>query len=206
MRVYLTGGRSFGAYVLENILLSQRHEVHGVICPQQDKMWYTAQKLGIPRASRFPEHKEFNGIDLVVNAHGTTFITPEVRAATKLGAIGYHPSLLPRHRGRSAVEWTIKMEDVITGGTVYKMDEGYDTGPIVLQDWCHVRPEWRLGAIAGSPKYGASELWSNRLFPMGVRLLLDALDYIEDRVARKLAWSAPQDEVLATYEPPYKKG
>ena len=95
------------------------------------------------------------------------------------------------------------MEDPIAGGTVYKMDDGYDTGPIVLQRWCHVRPEWRL-AGAYNPAHGASELWRGELFPMGVRLLLEALDYIEGAARVSMPWHTDQDEVLSTYEPPYK--
>jgi methionyl-tRNA formyltransferase len=129
--------------------------------------------------------------DVIVNAHGPEFIAREQRVQAVYGAIGYHPSLLPRHRGRDAIKWTIARQDPIAGGTVYELDDGWDTGPVIAQDWCHVLPGWT-----------ASDLWREELFPMGIALLL--------HVVRAMSWGpehwpatpgVPQDERAATVEP-----
>ena len=107
-------------------------------------------------------------------------------AATRLGGLSYHPSLLPIHRGRDAVAWTIRDRDRIAGGTVYWLDERIDAGPIAAQDWCFVRPD-------DTP----STLWRRELFPLGLRLIDQALgDLLTGRSQRR-----PQDEDLATWEP-----
>ena len=105
-----------------------------------------------------------------------------------LGALGYHPSLLPRHRGRDAVRWAIHMGDHVTGGTVYWMDDGADTGPMAAQGWCWVRP--------GDT---AEELWRRDLGPLGVRLFARALGAIE----AGCPLAVPQDPELATWEPAF---
>ena len=76
------------------------------------------------------------------------------------GGIGYHPSLLPRHRGIAAVEWTILEGDPIAGGSVYHLADGWDAGAIAAQDWCFV-----------GKGETARELWERALAPMGLELL-----------------------------------
>ena len=76
------------------------------------------------------------------------------------GGIGYHPSLLPRHRGIAAVEWTILEGDPIAGGSVYHLADGWDAGAIAAQDWCFV-----------AKGETARELWERALAPMGLDLL-----------------------------------
>lgn len=204
MRLVLTGGRSFGIAVLGDILQSQRHGVVGVVTDDQ-KLVSAATEAGLEvvfqpnrdNGYRLSQLLGRHKPDLIVNAHGTAHLSERIRAATRYGAIGYHPSLLPRHRGRSAVEWTVHMRDPIAGGTVYLMDDGYDTGPIIRQDWCFVDPAWT-----------ASDLWREQLFPMGRRLLGEVLNRAEwgpehwPHTANAV-WD--QREEFATYEPPYKK-
>lgn len=127
-------------------------------------------------------------VDLLVCAHAHCFISDGARKRTGLGAIGYHPSLLPRHRGRDAVRWAIHMREPVTGGTVYWLDDGADTGPIAAQDWCWVRP-------ADTPDV----LWRRDLAPMGIRLLREVLQSL----AQGVICSKPQDESLATREPAF---
>src|SRR5260370_29857512 len=74
--------------------------------------------------------------DLIATAHSHARISREALAAAKLGGIGYHPSLLPRHRGIAAVEWTIKEGDPIAGGTVYHLSDRMDAGAIAAQGPC----------------------------------------------------------------------
>ncbi len=77
--------------------------------------------------------------DLIVTAHSHARITREALAAARLGGIGYHPSLLPRHRGIAAIEWTIKEGDPIAGGTIYHLADRMDAGAIAAQEWVFVK-------------------------------------------------------------------
>lgn len=86
-------------------------------------------------------------------AHSFDYIGKRTRYIPRLGWLGYHPSLLPRHRGRSAIEWSIRMNDAITGGSVFWLNAGIDRGDIAYQDWCFIPKEYSL-----NPKEGATKL------------------------------------------------
>ena len=127
------------------------------------------------------------GTDLIVTAHSHARISREALAAAKLGGIGYHPSLLPRHRGIAAVEWTIREGDPISGGTVYHLADRMDAGAIAAQDWCFVKK----GETA-------RELWERALAPLGQTLLGEVIDYAK---TFKSLPAKPQDEQFATQAP-----
>jgi hypothetical protein len=95
-----------------------------------------------------------------VTAHSHARVTREALAAAKLGGIGYHPSLLPRHRGIAAVEWTIKEGDPIAGGTVYTSPTGWMRAPSPRRNGCSSRKART-----------ARELWERALAPLGQKLL-----------------------------------
>lgn len=189
MRIALAGQRSFGAAALAAIL-KEGHEVAQVFAPIGDKLDWEARRRSIPTADRLVADALAPELDLIVCAHAHVFISEKARCRTMLGGIGYHPSLLPRHRGRDAVRWTIHMGDPIAGGSVYWLTNRVDGGPIAAADWCHVRPGMT-----------ASDLWSEHLFPMGVRLLCEAL---HDMRLGKLV-KVPQDEACATWEPSWDR-
>lgn len=183
----MCGQRSFGAAALRRCL-ELGHDVLGASSPAGDAVSVEAELRRVPwmpsgalSAASLPV-----GVDLILAAHSHDFIGRRLRDRTALGAIGYHPSLLPRHRGRDAVRWTVKMGDPIAGGSVYWLSERVDGGDIAAQDWCWVRP-----------RDTASELWRRDLFPLGLRLL--------ERVLRDLSAGVivrvPQDEGVATWEP-----
>ena len=125
--------------------------------------------------------------DLIVTAHSHARVTREALAAAKLGGIGYHPSLLPRHRGIAAVEWTIKEGDPIAGGTIYHLADRMDAGAIAAQEWVFVKK----GETA-------RELWERALAPLGQKLLAEVIYYakIHDSLP-----ATPQDEQFATKAP-----
>jgi methionyl-tRNA formyltransferase len=125
--------------------------------------------------------------DLIVTAHSHARVSREALHAARLGGIGYHPSLLPRHRGLAAVEWTIKEGDPITGGSVYHLAERMDAGAIAAQDWVFVRK----GETA-------RELWERALAPLGQKLLGEVIDYAK---LHKALPAKPQDEQFATLAP-----
>ena len=80
------------------------------------------------------------------------------------GAIQYHPSLLPRHRGRSSMNWPIIAGEAKTGLSIFWVDAGVDTGPILLQREIEIGPDDTLGTI-----------YFGNLYQMGVTALVDAM-------------------------------
>jgi methionyl-tRNA formyltransferase len=101
------------------------------------------------------------------------------------GTIQYHPSLLPRHRGGSAINWAIINGETKTGITIFWPDVGIDTGPILLQKEVKISPDDTVGSI-----------YFEKLFPMGVEALGEAIELIKKETAPRI----PQDESQATYE------
>jgi methionyl-tRNA formyltransferase len=130
------------------------------------------------------------GTDLIITAHSHAKVTEEALAASRLGGIGYHPSLLPRHRGIAAVEWTINEGDPVTGGTIYHLAEKMDGGAIAAQEWCFVKK----GETA-------RELWERALAPLGLKLMARVIDHAK---AFGSLPSKPQDEQFATQAPRIK--
>lgn len=199
MRIILIGQAPFGASTLE-ALLDAGEDVVAVYCPAEkpgaktDALKQTALERNIrvvqPVTCKddavFAEFAGFRA-DLVVLAFVTDIIPMRCLEAATYGSICYHPSLLPRHRGASAVNWAIITGETRTGLTVFRPDAGIDTGPIVLQKEVEIGPDDTAGS-----------LYFERLFPMGVDALVEAVGLIG---AGKAA-AVPQDHSLATYEPP----
>ena len=196
MNIMLVGQKSFAVAVFD-ALFKDGHEFAAIWTPRDDRLEDRAVEQEIPvvrsaaEAAIFMDARPAPIVDVIINAHGHDKIPVGVRNRAKHGAIGYHPSLLPRHRGRDAIQWTIEMRDSIAGGTVYQLADGWDDGAIIKQDWCHVSPLW-----------DASALWREVLFGMGVELLRQVL--------REAAWGPEywpttpgekQDGRFATYEP-----
>lgn len=195
MRIVIVGQQWFGAEALR-LCLRRGDQVIKVMAPaspgeEYDRLYAAAQQAEVPvetSGRRIGAGDIPGGVDLIVAAHAHAYIDAGARRATRLGALGYHPSLLPRHRGRDAVRWTIHMGDPIAGGTLYWMDDGADTGPVARQDWCHVLP-------GDTP----AALWRRELGPMGLRLLEAVLDDLE----RGVRVAVQQDERCATWEPAF---
>lgn len=194
MKIAIAGTRSFGAAVLQELWNEQDMlgvEIGAVFAPlaQDDRTAAAARRLRITTYDQINQSRVAD-IDLLVCAHTHVYVGQESRRALTLGAIGYHPSLLPRHRGRDAIRWTIKMGDPVAGGTVYWFDSGVDTGPIESQRHVLVKP--------GETH---NELWRDKLFPLGVRMLRDAVARVSDGVIVQ----QPQDEACATWEPSWER-
>ena len=195
MRIFVAGQRSFGVEAF-NLARQRGHEVVGVSAPYRgpdreagsDPLHGRAVRQGVPvvRAGNLDHRTLPDDVDLLIAAHSHDFIGRLTRQRCRLGAIGYHPSLLPLHRGRDAVRWTVRMRERVAGGTVFWLDDTVDGGPVAAQDFCLVRPE-------DTP----DSLWRRELFPMGVALLERALADLEEGVMGREA----QDDSLATWEP-----
>jgi methionyl-tRNA formyltransferase len=199
VRIILIGQAAFGEKTLDK-LVNQGEEVLAVYCPpdpsggQMDPIKQRALQLGIPvhqpKTFKSPEAQEqFISLkaDLGILAFVSQIIPPPVFSAPRVGSICYHPSLLPKYRGRSAINWTLINGETVTGFTIFWLDKGIDTGPILLQKEVPIDPEETTGT-----------LYFNKLFPMGVEAMGEAVDIIKAGNPPRIA----QDESKATYDPP----
>jgi methionyl-tRNA formyltransferase len=196
MRIIVVGQGPFGTKVLE-ALVQKGEEVVGVFCPPDkrgDAMRDLAERSGIPvfQPNQMRDLQVYDAYarlrpDLSILAFVTDIIPQRLLRVPSLGTICYHPSLLPRHRGASAINWAIIQGEGRTGLTIFWVDEGIDTGPILLQKEVEIGPDDTTGA-----------LYFNSLFPMGVEAMLEAVQLIREGKAPRI----PQNEPDATYEPP----
>ncbi|MFD4660080.1 formyltransferase family protein [Kitasatospora sp. NPDC058444] len=200
MNIYMSGQGAFAVQVAE-ALLDNGHKIVGAAAPrlrkgksdESDAMaWDRLRAWAFPRDIPWTDSAELrarhipDGVDVIVAAHSHAFLGRQTRARASVATIGYHPSLLPLHRGRDAIRWTIRDGDKVTGGSVYHLTERTDGGPLAAQEHLFVPP----GSTAQS-------LWRDHLAPLGVRLLLKVVaDLAVDRRIE-----VPQDEKLATWEP-----
>src|SRR6201984_310822 len=192
MRITLVGSRHFGVTALDMLRQRGIDVVRVVVADADDRLASAARAAGVdvvvqsnPKLVAASEIAK--DTDLIVPAHSHARVSREALAAVKLGGIGYHPSLLPRHRGLAAVEWTIREGDPIAGGTIYHLADRMDAGAIAMQDWCFVKK----GETA-------RELWERALAPLGLKLLAQVIDY--GKTHKSLPAKA-QDEEFATNAP-----
>jgi methionyl-tRNA formyltransferase len=198
MRIVIIGQSAFGAKALE--ALSEKDEtVVAVFTPPdapggpRDPLKEAAIGKGIPvyQPKGYREEKVFEAYkelqpDLTILAFVTVIIPQRFFDAPSGGAICYHPSLLPRHRGGSAISWAVIMGDTKTGVSIFWPDGGIDTGPVLLQKEVEIGPDDTTGS-----------LYFNHLFPMGIEAIVDSVELIKAGSAPRI----PQDESKATYEP-----
>lgn len=189
MKVWMIGGHGFGRAVAKQ-LLDDGNEI--VLCTTQDEKMAGLCKDAGAGVGAGPIQVANADPEIMVSAHNHMWVRQEWIDEVEHGCVGYHPSLLPLHRGKDAIRWTIHMKEPVAGGTVYRLEgDEADTGPILKQDWCHVRPGWT-----------ASDLWREELFPMGVRLIANTVNEIS--LTGSIS-ERPQDEELATWEPAWDR-
>jgi methionyl-tRNA formyltransferase len=202
MRIVVHGQQAFGKAVLER-LLERGENVVGVFCAPDregrptDPLKELALERGLPvhqpRSWKTDEALELMRSfdpDLCVMAYVTLLVPQRVLDAPKLGTIQYHPSLLPRHRGPSSINWPIIQGETRTGITIFWPDEALDEGPILLQKEVAIGPHDTLGS-----------LYFNHLFPLGVDAMMEAIDLVRAGKAPQIG----QDDSQATYESWCKK-
>jgi methionyl-tRNA formyltransferase len=197
MRVAIIGQQEFGKAVLE-AFLARGDTVVGVFgapahaSGKLDPFQAVAQEKHIPffqfASLRSPEAQAaLRGLeaDLGVMAFVLQFVPQEMVHIPKHGMIQFHPSLLPRYRGPSAINWPIIRGDLETGLTIFRPTDGLDEGPVILQKRTPIGPDDTLGSV-----------YFDRLFPMGVQAMLEAADL----VVKGDHHEHHQNEGLATYE------
>lgn len=196
MRIVLIGQAAFGEKVLEN-LVKGGEEVVGVYTPpdipgKTNPLKQLALQLDIPifqpERMRAPEvYAEYAKLKpgLNVMAYVTSILPESILNYPRLRTICYHPSLLPKHRGGSAINWAIINGETKTGVTVFWPDKGIDTGPILLQKEAEISPDDTAGS-----------LYFKKLFPLGIEAIAESIQLIKEGKAPRI----PQDELQATYE------
>jgi len=196
MRIIIVGQGPFGEKVLQ-ALIQKGEDVVGSFSPPDKRgegIKVLAEKTRIPffRPNFMKDPQVYDASvklqpELVILAFVTDIIPENLLTVPSLGTICYHPSLLPKHRGASAINWAIIQGDTRTGLTILWVDKGIDTGPILLQKEVEIGPNDTTGS-----------LYFNTLFPMGIDAIVEAVELIKIGKAPRI----PQDESRATYEPP----
>ena len=197
MRIAIIGQQKFGKAVLD-AFIDRGDTVAGVFCAPEkpgsapDPLRVAAEQRGL-RLFQLPSLKapeatgalrELN-VDIGVMAYVLQFAPEEFTAIPRHGMIQFHPSLLPRYRGPSSINWPIIRGDTRTGLTIFRPTDGLDEGPMVLQKETPIGPDDTLGSV-----------YFERLFPMGIAALLEAADL----VLGGRATGTVQDEAQASYE------
>ncbi|XP_039733835.1 mitochondrial 10-formyltetrahydrofolate dehydrogenase [Pteropus medius] len=206
LKLALIGQSVFGQEVYSH-LCKEGHRVVGVFTVpdkdgKADPLALAAERDGTP-VFKFPRWRvkgktikevaeAYRSVSAELNVlpFCTQFIPMDVIDSPKHGSIIYHPSILPRHRGASAINWTLIMGDKRAGFSVFWADDGLDTGPILLQRSCDVEPNDTVDT-----------LYNRFLFPEGIKAMVEAVQLIADGKALRI----PQTEEGATYEGIQKK-
>jgi methionyl-tRNA formyltransferase len=197
MRIAIVGQRDFGKAVLD-AFLDRGDTVAGVFCAPE-KPGTTADPLRLAAEQRRLPVYQFGSLkteearqalraldaELGVMAYVLQFVPQDFVTIPHRGMIQFHPSLLPRYRGPSSINWPIIRGDTRTGLTIFRPTDGLDEGPIILQKETPIGPDDTLGSV-----------YFDRLFPMGIAALQEAADL----VAAHGAEGRVQDESQATYE------
>ncbi|MWV22775.1 methionyl-tRNA formyltransferase [Methylobacterium sp. 2A] len=197
MRIAFIGQQDFGKAVLE-AFLQRGDTVAGVFCAPEkpgakpDVLKTAAEEKGLPvfqfPSLKSPEAEEaMRGLDadIGIMAYVLQFAPQSFVTIPKHGTIQYHPSLLPRYRGPSSINWPIARGDLQTGLTIFRPTDGLDEGPVILQKTCAIGADATLG-----------EVYFDNLFPMGVDAMLEAADLVVSGQHVEI----DQDEDAATYE------
>jgi len=197
MKIAIIGQQDFGKTVLE-AFLNRGDQVAAVFCAPEkegarpDALRVAAQEKGLTvhqfKSLRAPEAAaamQAAGADIGVMAFVLQFAPQEFVNIPSHGTIQYHPSLLPKYRGPSSINWPIIKGEVETGLTIFRPTDGLDEGAIVLQKKTPIVPDDTLGSI-----------YFDRLFPMGVQAMLEAADLVVAGRHQEIV----QDESQASYE------
>jgi methionyl-tRNA formyltransferase len=199
LRIILIGQAAFAEKTLEK-LLAKGEEVIAVYCPpdipggKPDPVKQKALQLGIPvrqhvsfKAPAVREEFLALNADLAILAFVAYIVPQQVFSVPRLGSICFHPSLLPKYRGASAINWSLINGETVTGLSLFWVDPGIDTGPVLLQKEVKVEPDDTTGSF-----------YFNKIFPLGIEAIGEAVDLIKAGNPPRIV----QDESQASYDPP----
>ncbi|HEV3235177.1 MAG TPA: methionyl-tRNA formyltransferase [Candidatus Dormibacteraeota bacterium] len=201
MRVVFFGTPEFAVPSLRALLA--RHQVAAVVTRpdrpagrgmalRRSPVAEAADEAGVevlqPRGARDPGLVgaiQASGADAIVVAAYGRILPPEVLEATPGGGLNVHASLLPRWRGASPIAAAILAGDAATGVSIMRMEEGLDTGPVLLQRRLRVAPD------------DTTRTLTPRLAELGAEAIAEGLDQLEAGTAR----FQPQPDEGVTYAP-----
>jgi methionyl-tRNA formyltransferase len=197
MRVAIVGQKDFGKAVLE-AFIQRGDSVAGVFCAPEkpgeaaDPMRTAGEQreirvLSLPslKAEEARQALRAMNVDIAILAYVVQFVPQDFATIPRFGTIQYHPSLLPRYRGPSSINWPVILGDDRTGVSIFRPIDGLDQGPVILQ---------REIAIGTDDTTG--KLYFEKLFPLGIEALIEAAELVVSGRARE----SIQDESLATYQ------
>lgn len=197
MRIAIVGQKDFGKAALD-AFVKRGDIVAGVFCAPEkpgeapDPLRIGAEQLGIPvfalpslRAEEARRALQALNVELAVLAYVLQFVPQDFAIIPRHGTIQFHPSLLPRYRGPSSINWPIILGDTRTGLSIFRPVDGLDEGPIILQKATPIGPDETVGKV-----------YFGRLFPMGIEALMEAADLVVSGRAQ----AAVQDETCASYQ------
>ena len=203
MNIAIVGQQDFGKAVLE-AFLARGDRVGAVFCAPEkegarpDVLRFAAQEKGLRlhqfKSLRAPEAVQAMreaGADIGIMAFVLQFAPQEFVNVPRRGTIQFHPSLLPKYRGPSSINWPITRGETETGLCIFRPTDGLDEGAVILQKRTAVGENDTLGSV-----------YFDRLFPMGVQAMLEAADLV---VAGKHG-EMLQDESQASYEGWFREG
>ena len=198
MRLIVMGQQAFGKDVLAKLIETGTDEVVAVYCePDREgkpvdpiKEFALEQGLPVHQPASFDDASTLETLasfdaDLMVMAFVNVFVPEAARDTPKKGSICFHPSLLPLHRGPSAVNWPIIMGSTKSGYSWFYPSDGLDEGNSLLQWECEIGPDDTV-----------IDLYFKKIYPAAVESVLEVCDLFR-------AGNPPHivpDEAQATYE------
>ncbi len=165
----IVGQKWLAEQLLNKCLANSKIEVVAVSTPiLDDRLAVLANNYQIPiilhdkvlTAEHIP-----HTLDIILTAHAHCFIAKSARDKANHGAVGYHPSLLPDYKGKNAINNVINAGEIVTGGSLYQLDEGWDTGKVLMQQ-----------SIVIDKSDTALSLWKNKLAPLGLKMFCEYLE------------------------------
>ncbi|MBI1816856.1 MAG: methionyl-tRNA formyltransferase [Deltaproteobacteria bacterium] len=206
LRIVFFGTPEFAVPSLR-ALLDGEDEVVGVVC-QPDKPAGRGHKLGtspikdlasaralpVLQPPKLRAEDAFTALrelrpDLIVVAAYGKILPPSFLTLPRLGCINVHASLLPKYRGAAPIQWAILHGETVTGITVMQMNEGMDTGDVLLQSETPIGDDETYGEL------------QTRLADLGAAALQQALSSLK----RGELHARPQDDAAATAAPMIQK-
>jgi methionyl-tRNA formyltransferase len=197
VRIAIIGQQDFGKAVLE-AFVNRADTIAGVFCAPEkpgaksdplriaaEQAHIVVHQLSSLKTEEACEALRSLDADIGIMAYVLQFVPHEFATIPRHGMIQYHPSLLPRYRGPSSINWPIIRGETRTGVTIFRPTDGLDEGPVILQRATPIGADDTLGSV-----------YFNRLFPMGISALQEAADLVVSGRARETA----QDESEASYE------
>lgn len=198
MRIIVMGQQAFGKDALAKLLDDGTDEVIAVYCePDRDgkpadpiKEFALGKGLPVYQPAHFKEQATLDQLadlnaDLMVMAFVNVFVPEAARDTPRLGSICFHPSLLPLHRGPSAVNWPIIMGSQKSGYSWFYPTDGLDEGDVLLQWECPIEPDDTV-----------INLYFKKIYPSAINSVLEVCDLFRSGNPPHII----QDEDQATYE------